>query len=163
MGFVGSYVWKLRQVWGSQPLLVPGIGAFIMTPQGKLWLGKRTDSGQWSYFGGAVELGDSVMDTVIKEVFEETGIETVPEDWTFVGIHSLPKEMEFVYPNGNEVQALNSYFTMVLAGGIATGDDEHSEFAAFDLGDLPHDLKPDNLAAIAVFKAFMATGKVQVR
>lgn len=163
MGFAGSYVWKLRQVLGSQRLIVAGVGAFIMTPGGKLWMGKRTDGGLWSYVGGAIELGDSVMATLLKEVREEAGLETKPGDWTFVGVHSEPVETNSTYVNGDEIQVVNNLFTMVYDGEITVGDDEHSEFATFDLNALPEGMKSDNIHALRVFKEFVRTGKVQVR
>lgn len=163
MGFVGSYVWKLRQVLGSQRLLIPGVAMFIMTPEGKLWMGKRTDGGEWSYVGGGMELGQSIMDCVIAETHEEAGILTKAEDWTFVGLHTVPEETNGSYENGDLIQSVNHLFTMVYDGEITVSDDEHSEFRTFSLDDLPTPMKDDNEHAIALFKEFLRTGKVQVR
>jgi 8-oxo-dGTP pyrophosphatase MutT (NUDIX family) len=164
MTFEGTYVWKLRQALGSQRLLISGVGAFIVTPEGKLWLGRRTESGEWSYFGGAMELGDSVVETVIKEVHEETGLVTVPGDWTFFGVHSVPGETNFSYPNGDAVQVVNNLFTMVLDSELVGGDDgEHDAFAAFALDELPANMKVDTLPVVALYKEFVRTGNVQVK
>lgn len=163
MSFVGSYVWKMRQMLGRQRLLVSGVGLIVTAEDGKVWLGLRSDSRDWSYFGGAMELGDSVMDTVRNEMREETGIDTNEADWTFVGIHSDPLETNYTYPNGDAVQIVNHLFTMRLKGEPGLGDEEHTEFALFDLNALPTPMKADTDKAIALYKAFLETGKVQVK
>jgi mutator protein MutT len=54
-----------------------GIGAVILI-KGKILLEKRKNNpgkGKWSIPGGLVDLGESVEQTVVREVMEETGLE----------------------------------------------------------------------------------------
>jgi mutator protein MutT len=65
----------LRRIYPKQPLV--GVGVIIIG-QGKILLEKRKNEpgrGQWSIPGGLVELGESVEQTAIREVKEETGLE----------------------------------------------------------------------------------------
>jgi 8-oxo-dGTP diphosphatase len=65
----------LRRTYPEQPVV--GVGAIIIT-RGKILLEKRKNEpgrGQWSIPGGLVELGESVKQTAIREVKEETGLE----------------------------------------------------------------------------------------
>jgi 8-oxo-dGTP diphosphatase len=65
----------LRRTYPKQPLVC--VGAIIIA-RGKVLLEKRKNepgSGQWSIPGGLVELGESVEQTVMREVEEETGLE----------------------------------------------------------------------------------------
>ncbi|TKW61582.1 MAG: NUDIX domain-containing protein [Blastochloris viridis] len=164
MGFVGSYVWKLRQALGSQRILIAGVNAMILNAEDKIWLGKRLSGGEWCYMGGSVEIGQSLMDAVIAETYEETGLQTMPDDWTYAGVHSHPQETFYTYPGGDEVQAVNHLFFMRYEGTLQNGaDEEHSEFGLFDLDNLPSPMKPDAVPAIKLLKAFLQTGKVQVR
>lgn len=164
MGFVGSYVWKLRQALGSQRLLVSGVNLMILNSQDKIWLGKRLNGGEWCYMGGSQELGQSLMEAVIAETHEETGLQTIPQDWQYVGVNSHPQDTNYTYPGGDEVQAINHIFLMRYEGDLQNGADaEHSEFGLFALDNLPSPMKPDAVPAIRMLQAYLQSGKVQVR
>jgi 8-oxo-dGTP diphosphatase len=65
----------LKREYPSQP--VAGIGAVIMH-DGKILLVKRGSEpgkGKWSIPGGIVELGETVKETTVREVKEETGLD----------------------------------------------------------------------------------------
>jgi 8-oxo-dGTP diphosphatase len=65
----------VRRLYPKQPVV--GVGAVIIC-DGKILLEKRKyepGKGKWSVPGGLVELGESVEQTVIREVKEETGLE----------------------------------------------------------------------------------------
>ena len=66
---------SLKREYPSQPIV--GVGAVIVH-NGKLVLVKRgvdPDKGKWSIPGGAVELGEGVRDTAIREAKEECGLD----------------------------------------------------------------------------------------
>lgn len=52
----------------------PSVSAVIFDHRGHLLLQQRSDGGQWGLPGGSVEIGESVVDAVIREVLEETGL-----------------------------------------------------------------------------------------
>jgi len=65
----------LTRLYPKQPIV--GVGAVIIC-NGKILLEKRKNEpgkGKWSVPGGLVELGESVEQTVTREVKEETGLE----------------------------------------------------------------------------------------
>ena len=65
----------VKRLYPKQPII--GVGAVIIK-DGKILLEKRKNEpgkGKWSIPGGLVELGESVEQTVIREVKEETGLE----------------------------------------------------------------------------------------
>ena len=65
----------MKRLYPSQPIV--GVGAVIIC-NGKILLEKRKNEpgkGKWSVPGGLVELGESVEQTVMREVEEETGLE----------------------------------------------------------------------------------------
>ena len=65
----------MRREYPSQPIV--GVGAVIVQ-DGKLVLVKRgiePGKGKWSIPGGAVELGERVRDTAVREAKEECGLD----------------------------------------------------------------------------------------
>jgi ADP-ribose pyrophosphatase YjhB (NUDIX family) len=60
----------------SRPVL--GAAAVILSDDGRVVLSRRgqaPDAGEWSIPGGGVELGESVVEALRREVGEETGLE----------------------------------------------------------------------------------------
>ena len=65
----------MKRLYPSQPIV--GVGVVVVC-DGKILLEKRKNEpgkGKWSVPGGLVELGESVEQTVTREVKEETGLE----------------------------------------------------------------------------------------
>jgi len=48
----------------------PAVSAVIFDRRGRLLLQQRSDGGQWGLPGGSVEIGESVLDAVAREVHE---------------------------------------------------------------------------------------------
>jgi ADP-ribose pyrophosphatase YjhB (NUDIX family) len=64
----------LKRLYPKQPLI--GVGAVLLRG-GKILLEKRKNKpgkGKWSIPGGLIELGEKAEHTVVREVWEETGL-----------------------------------------------------------------------------------------
>lgn len=55
---------------------IPGVGAIVVSEKGILLTRRDKDPGRgmWSIPGGAVEVGETQRDAVVREIFEETGV-----------------------------------------------------------------------------------------
>lgn len=83
---------------------------FIRDKTGKILLQQRADNGFWGLPGGQVELGESVEQGVVREVYEETGLQVRVE--RLIGVYSGLASYPFMrYPNGTVVH----YLTVVFA------------------------------------------------
>ena len=82
-----SYLGQLRALAGDERvLLAVGAVAVLRDAEGRVLLIKRSDNGQWAFPAGTMELGQSLRDCAVREVFEETGL-TVHEITPF-GLYS---------------------------------------------------------------------------
>jgi len=119
----------VKRLYPKQPVI--GVGAVVIC-DGKILLEKRKNEpgkGKWSIPGGLVELGESVEQTVIREVKEETGLEVEKPEHIDVVDNVIKDE------NG-EVKyhfVIIDYFVKLKGGTMkATSDAEELRWVTFD-------------------------------
>ena len=120
--------------------------AIIFDNEGRLLLHQRRDNGRWALPGGAVEIGETADQAVVREVREETGYAV--EMVRLVGVYSDPRHTTIRYPDGN----VNSYvaiaFECRVIGGSPTLNDETSAIDWFDPRVLPERFNPGHLPRV---------------
>lgn len=67
---------------------------------GKLLLEHRKDSDTWAVIGGGLKVGERFVEGVIREAFEETGLELQEEQMELYNIYDDPSRIAS-YPDGN--------------------------------------------------------------
>lgn len=80
MGYVGSYVWTIRQKVGSQRIITSTVNVLAVNSQGKIKLVYANHFRKWMVPGGHVELGDSFQQAALNELREESGIIASKDD-----------------------------------------------------------------------------------
>jgi mutator protein MutT len=123
--------------------LVPTAVAVIFNETGEVLLTRRVDNGLWCLPSGRMEVGESIADTVVREVAEETGLEVTVE--RPVGVYSRPHR--YYEQRGLQVVAL--VFLCRVVGGTLSISDETTEFGYFAPGALPADTVVTHLERIA--------------
>jgi 8-oxo-dGTP diphosphatase len=108
----------MRSRIGHAPYIGVGSVGILTDNQGRLLLGRRTDNGLWSFPGGYSNLGENAAYTVVREVWEETGLQVEPA--RLMGI--ISKSAAWVYPNGDATQAVVSVFRCRCVGGALQAD-----------------------------------------
>lgn len=118
--------------------LVPAASAVVEDDQGRVLLHLRSDSGNWSIPGGAMEPGESLAQTVVREVFEETGVQVRPA--RIVGVYSDPGHV-VAYDDGEVRQEFSVCFACEPTGGAPSACSNESNdvrwVARSELPDLP--------------------------
>lgn len=113
------------------------VGATIVVlKENKILLNLRSDTNTWGIPGGATELGETLEETAIRELNEETNL--TANSFTLLNIFS-GKDFYFKYPNGDE---LYSVVTLYLANGV-TGDLKISDGESLELKYFGKDELPD--------------------
>jgi ADP-ribose pyrophosphatase YjhB (NUDIX family) len=108
--------------------LIPAASAIVIDKDGRILLHRRDDNELWSIPGGAMEVGERIADTVIREVEEETGLEVKPE--RVVGIYSNPQHV-VEYADGEVRQQFSVCFACRIVGGDLVVSDESLEVGFF--------------------------------
>ena len=108
--------------------LIPAASAIITNEHGEILLHRRSDNNLWALPGGTMEIGESIRQTVIREVREETGLQVEPE--RVLGIYSNPKHV-IEYPDGEVRQEFSICFACTIVGGKLHTSSESLELAFF--------------------------------
>ena len=105
--------------------VVPSANVVVTDEDGRVLVIHRTDNGNWALPGGALDLGESLTQTAVREVKEETGIDC--EVTGLVGIYTDPRHVILYTSNGEARQEFSVLFTARATGGEPTPSDESRE------------------------------------
>lgn len=94
--------------------VVPSVTAVVVNSSGELLMIHRTDNDLWAIPGGGHDVGESIADTVVREVEEETGVKVVVQD--IVGLYTNPHHV-MAYDDGEVRQQFSICFRARPVGG----------------------------------------------
>jgi ADP-ribose pyrophosphatase YjhB (NUDIX family) len=101
--------------------LVPAASAVVADQAGAILLIERTDNALWTIPGGGMEVGETIAQTAIREVKEETGLDVAVQ--RLVGIYSDPRHV-VEYSDGEIRQQFSVCFACAITGGhLATSSE----------------------------------------
>ncbi|MCS6774655.1 MAG: NUDIX domain-containing protein [Anaerolineae bacterium] len=131
--------------WTGQPVLEPlrtirpGASAVVFDGEGRLLLHQRADNQHWALPGGGMDPGETIAQTCLREVREETGLEVAIV--RLIGIYSDPAQYAIArYPTGELHQILNVCFECRVIGGSLRLSAESIQVGFFDPSALPQPL-----------------------
>jgi len=128
----------MRELIGTRPLMVAGATVVVFNVMREILLQQRSDNNKWGFPGGAMEYGESLEETAIRELYEETGL--MAKDLKFIDILSGEKEY-YKYPNGDEIFGVTAvYTTSNISGILSINDNESLNIKFFPLDNLPSNL-----------------------
>jgi ADP-ribose pyrophosphatase YjhB (NUDIX family) len=104
--------------------VVPSVTAVVVNEDGNLLLIHKTDNDLWALPGGGHEIGESISDTVVREVFEETGYKVEVID--IVGTYTDPSHV-MAYDDGEVRQQFSICFRARVVGGELRTSNESKE------------------------------------
>ena len=110
------------------------VNALVFNEKGEVLLAKRTDNGLWCVPGGHMELGETLAQACVRELFEETGLQA--QVVKLVGVYS-DTENSLHIRQGLEWHTVRVSFLCKITGGTITPSEETSEIRYFDVKNLP--------------------------
>lgn len=108
--------------------LVVGSSAIVVDSRNQILLQRRSDSGNWALPGGAMDIGETLAESAIREVKEETGFDVQIE--RIVGIYSDPAHV-FAYDDGEVRQEFSICLACTITGGSLQVSSESTAVAFF--------------------------------
>jgi ADP-ribose pyrophosphatase YjhB (NUDIX family) len=119
--------------------VVPSANVVVVNDAGEILLIHRTDNDNWALPGGAMDLGESLTDTAVRETAEETGIKV--EVTGLVGIYTDPRHRILYTSDGEVRQEFSVVYTARPLSGVPTPSSESREV---------HWVAPDAIPALTM-------------
>ncbi len=112
--------------------VVPSVVAIVQDDQGRVLLIHKTDNDLWALPGGGHEIGESIAETVVREVKEETGYDV--EVTGITGTYTNPGHV-MAYEDGEVRQQFSIAFAARLVRGAAQTSSESKRVEWVDPSD----------------------------
>jgi 8-oxo-dGTP pyrophosphatase MutT (NUDIX family) len=113
--------------------LVPAASAVVPDQAGRILLIERTDNGLWTIPGGGMEVGETIAQTAVREVEEETGLRVTVD--RLVGIYTNPRHV-IAYSDGEVRQQFSVCFACSITGGQLATSSESGQVGFFAPDDI---------------------------
>jgi ADP-ribose pyrophosphatase YjhB (NUDIX family) len=126
----------ITQTAGNETLIKSGAAGAIIQ-DGKILLVRHNLVNKWQIPGGGQEIGESIQQTVEREIKEELNLDLTAGP--LISIYSHPK-WTLELPDGGKIQQLTFFFAM--HGKISTVSLQTSEVSAYQFfapGEIPAD------------------------
>jgi ADP-ribose pyrophosphatase YjhB (NUDIX family) len=105
--------------------LVPSVNVVVTNADGDVLLIRRSDNQNWAVPGGAIDLGESMVQAAVRQTREETGIDC--EITGLTGIYTDPRHVILYTSNGEVRQEFSVLLTARATGGAPARSAESSE------------------------------------
>lgn len=117
-------------------LLQDGAAAIIVNKEGQILLQSRADRDKWGLPGGCQELGETMEETIIREIKEETNLDVSENDLKLIAFVSGASRRNN-YPNGDVVINNTALYYVSNYSGELKWDQESKDMKFFNLDNLP--------------------------
>ncbi len=136
---------------GTPVVVQTGASVIVEDARGRILMQQRRDDGTWSYPGGRLEVGETLEDCARRETLEECGVRVGAME--LLGVFSGP-ELDHVYPNGNEVWAVDAvYVCRDFEGDPVPADGEAVCAAFYPIDALPQPVSAMNAKQLRAYLA----------
>jgi ADP-ribose pyrophosphatase YjhB (NUDIX family) len=105
--------------------IVPSVNVAVTNDAGEVLLIRRSDNANWALPGGAVDIGESLIQAAVRETREETGVDC--EITGMSGIYTDPAHVLLYTSNGEVRQEFSIVLTARATGGKPRPSSETSE------------------------------------
>lgn len=135
---MNDYIATMRKIIGHETLFTVGCGMILEDERGRILLQRRKDEDTWCLPGGIMEIGETFIETALRETEEETGL--IVKNPQLFGIYS-GKNCFAHYPNGDKTYSVQIvFYSNEFHGTLKQEGAESWEHRFFTRDSLPHPL-----------------------
>ncbi|BCY05223.1 NUDIX domain-containing protein [Actinoplanes sp. L3-i22] len=155
-----SYLGKVRaSVGDTDTIFFVGARTLVLDEQGRILLIQRSDNHRWAIPAGAMELGESMADCAIRELWEETGLRaTSLTPYAFYTAYTYTNDYGHTYQ-----QVLMTFVVHTWEGELLRVTDESVDAGWFPLDELPGGKSFVIDEALADLEIFNTTGRLVMK
>jgi ADP-ribose pyrophosphatase YjhB (NUDIX family) len=154
-----DYIGRIRKKLGPDLLKLPGGRIVMENSDGHILLHRRADFKIWGLPAGAAEDGESIRETITREVVEETGLHLLHLEC--FGVSTDPAYEVITYPNGDRVHCYSTlFYSNQWEGTLVESNDETLECQFFSPHQLPEMMR-HHQRTVARFLTYKTTGQIQ--
>ena len=134
--FEDSYLGQIRKLVGNRKIIVTGARAVVQDPEGRILFIRRRDNGKWAMPAGSQELDETIVECLVREVREETGLEVASA--TLMAMYSSVSS-ESAYGNPHHLFIVQ-FLVEEWSGDLVTDTDETVDARFYAPDEIPQDI-----------------------
>lgn len=155
-----EYIHRLRQKWGKERALIPATALVILDAKEQVCMHLREDTNSWGLPGGLMDIGETAVESIVREAREETGL--IVRNPQLYGVFSGPK-FHTQYPSGDQTApVILGFYTSDFSGSLQTGG-ESLEVQWFPLDQIPENMNKSHRMFLEGYLEFRKSGKPVAR
>ena len=140
-----GYVEDIRKKVGHDAVFLPAAGCAIIKDN-KILLQRRSDNLKWGLHGGYMNLGETCLEALNREIKEELNI--IPINPELIDVYS-GEDFHVFYPNNDEVYSVVIlYIIRDYQGKLKAFKKEVTELDWFEFDKLPKDINKCDIKMI---------------
>ncbi|URN93805.1 MAG: NUDIX domain-containing protein [Candidatus Pristimantibacillus lignocellulolyticus] len=125
---MSNYYKNLREKIGDELIFMPCVAGIIRNEKGNILFGRKHNEQNWGLIAGAIEIGETPAQAMIREALEETGLDIEPI--RIIGVYG-GKEQRLTYKNGHQVEYVTIVFECTIKDGQLDPDNEEMKELKF--------------------------------
>lgn len=134
-----GYISDLRMLIGNRPIIGVWVTILVINEKREVLFQLRSDTLDWGFPGGSLELNETLEEAASRELKEETGL--IASKFELIGVFSGPLYY-FRYPNGDETYSvINLYRAVGVSGQLEMNDGESIQLQFFGEDILPENIE----------------------
>ena len=146
-----DYIKRIRKLIGHEPMLIPHAVVILLDKDNKVLFEVRADDGYLDFPGGSVDMGEEVIETAKRELYEETGL--IADELELFDVYSGPIT-KYTYFNQDVIYGVDTFYVCrKYHGELKPQKEEVKDLLFLDVNSINGKLSPRNKKVIEDIKA----------